>query len=390
MRKIAFTLFLLMALLVTACGALGAGVAVEPVLQQPAETAAVAEAAVADVPADAVANQTNQPAPDPLSIDSAVLAQEQAFINVFDRVSPAVVHIIVNMGEGSGFVVDESGYIVTNNHVVSGAQQMTVLFSDGTQREATLVGTDPDSDLAVIKVDAAPGELTAVSLGDSDALKVGQMVVAIGSPFGLENTLTTGVVSGLNRFFPGGQAPDGSSYTIPDVIQTDAAINPGNSGGPLLNLHGEVIGVNTAIESPVRGSSGVGFAVPVNVVKAVVPQLIESGRATHPWLGISGTTLTAELAQSAGLDATQRGVLVATVTPGGPAAQAGLRGGDQQTGAGGDVIIAVDGRPVREFDDLLGYVIQQTSVGQTITLDVLRGGQSLTIQLTLGERPSAN
>ncbi|MCA9901082.1 MAG: trypsin-like peptidase domain-containing protein, partial [Anaerolineales bacterium] len=187
--------------------------------------------------------------------------QEQAFISVYEQVNPAVVNIIVGSGQGSGFLFDNNGHIVTNNHVVEGGGSIVVNFEDGRQLPATIVGTDPSSDLAVIQVD--PGEISdiiPVSLADSDALKVGQIVIAIGSPFGLQSSMTTGIVSALDRLFPGAVGPNGTSFQIPDIIQTDAAINPGNSGGPLLNLHGEVIGVNTAIESPVRASSGIGYA----------------------------------------------------------------------------------------------------------------------------------
>ncbi|MCA9808670.1 MAG: trypsin-like peptidase domain-containing protein, partial [Cyanobacteria bacterium HKST-UBA06] len=223
-------------------------------------------------------------------------------------------------------------HIVTNNHVVADGGPIQVNFANGRSVPATLIGTDPDSDVAVIQVDVPANELTVVPLGDSDSLKVGQIVIAIGSPFGLDNTMTTGIVSGLSRTLPGGASA--SRYQVPDVIQTDAAINPGNSGGPLLDLNGRVIGINTAIESPVRASSGVGFAVPVNVVKAVVPQIISGEQVQHPWLGIAGGTITPAAAEQMGLNSEQRGVIVSTVTAGGPAAQAGLRGGDAQTGLG--------------------------------------------------------
>ena len=316
--------------------------------------------------------QTGQPE---LSLGYDLFAQEQAFIDVYNRVNPAVVHIGVGGGQGSGFVVDPSGYIVTNNHVVEGSRNQVVTFSDGTQLESTLIGTDPASDLAVIKVDAPAGGLTAVSLADSSDIQVGQIVIAIGSPFGLENTLTTGVISGLDREFPGR-----GNYRIPDVIQTDAAINPGNSGGPLLDLRGNVIGVNSAIESPVRGSSGVGFAVPSDVVAAVVPQLIQNGRVAHPWLGISGQELNSQVALDLGLDANTRGVVISSVTAGGPAATAGLQNGD--------VIVQIDDQPVIVFDDLLGYIIEDVRVGQTVQVQILRNGSIVSGPLTLAERPS--
>jgi len=262
-----------------------------------------------------------------------------------------------------------------------------VIFADDDQLEATLVGRDPDSDLAVLKVEAEPGALTPVVLGDSDALKVGQSVIAIGNPFGLANSMTTGIVSGLGRLLPSAQAPNGASYNIPDIIQTDAAVNPGNSGGPLLDLRGNVIGVNSAIASPVRGSSGVGYAIPANIVKVVVPQLISSGRVAHPWLGITGGTLTAAMAETLGFNRDQRGVIVSGITPDGPADQAGLRGNPDQ---GGDVIVGIEDEPVDEFDDLLSYIVQQTQVGQTVTLHILRDGQSRDVPLTLQARPSTS
>jgi 2-alkenal reductase len=315
---------------------------------------------------------------------------EQAFIDVFETASPSVVHIGMIDGEGSGFVYDDNGHIVTNNHVVASGNDIIVRFSDGTQMDATVVGTAPDSDLAVLKVDAEPGELQPLPLGDSNALRVGQIVVAIGSPFGLENTLTTGIVSGLDRLFPGAQAPGGGTYNIPNIIQTDAAINPGNSGGPLLDLHGNMVGVNTAIESPVRASSGVGFAVPSNVVAVVVPQLIDGGTVATPWIGISGTELNGTLAENLGLDPVTRGIVIGEVIIGGPAEAAGLVAVDETGTIAGDIIVGVDGNEVRAFDDLLGYIVEQTIVGQTIDVEVLRDGQVETIPLTLQARPSSS
>ncbi len=319
---------------------------------------------------------------DPLA---SVLAQEQAFINVYELANPAVVNINVGNGQGSGFVYREDGYIITNNHVVEGADRVVVTFADDRQLNARLIGRDPDSDLAVIKVDVSPGELTAVSLTDSAALKVGQFVIAIGNPFGLENSMTTGIISGLGRLLPSAQAPNGANYNIPDIIQTDAAINPGNSGGPLFDLQGRVIGVNSAIASPVRGSSGVGYAIPANIVSVVVPQLIQNGRVSHPWLGIAGGTLTADMAASLGLGSDQRGVIISSITPNGPADVAGLRGSSTNAA---DIIIGIEGQSVKEFDDLLGYIVQNTTVGQTVTLDVLRDGLIRDVDLTLQARPT--
>ncbi|MFZ1398439.1 MAG: trypsin-like peptidase domain-containing protein, partial [Candidatus Promineifilaceae bacterium] len=314
-----------------------------------------------------------------------LFAQEQAFVSVYEQVNPAVVNIVIGSGQGSGFLIDNQGHIVTNNHVVEGGGQIVVNFDNGRQLPATVVGTDPSSDLAVIQVDPSQiADITPVALADSDALKVGQIVIAIGSPFGLQSSMTTGIISALDRLFPGAVGPNGQTFQIPNIIQTDAAINPGNSGGPLLNLRGEVIGVNTAIESPVRGSSGIGYAVPANIVSNIVPQIIANGRVETPWLGVSGGLITAEAATALGLPANQTGILVRDAIAGGPAAAAGLRGGNNP-----DVIVGVNDQQIVEFDDLLGYLVQQTVVGQTIQLQILRDGQPQTVNVTLSARPAS-
>ncbi len=299
---------------------------------------------------------------------------------------------------GSGFVWDTSGDIVTNNHVVAGANQISVTFADGTVVPGKVVGSDPDSDLAVIRVNAPASELHPVQLADSTQLKVGQLAIAIGNPFGEHNTMTTGIVSALGRSLPvNGNSTSSASYTIPDVIQTDAPINPGNSGGVLLNDQGQVIGVTSAIESPVRASSGIGFAIPSAIVQKVVPALIQTGHYAHPWIGISGTSLDPTLAQAMRLNADQRGALVVDVTPGSPADKAGVRGSTRQTTidgqsvrVGGDVITALDGQPVQSFDDLVAMLARSTEVNQTITLTILRDGKSQSIQVTLAARPSTS
>ncbi len=389
-KTFSFILLALFALLVTACGAFFESDAeIQPVSQTEASPLDV----VIDKLSPDAAAQAKTQVPPVVQSNTAVepgqlFAHEEAFIQLFERVSPAVVHVGVDNGQGSGFVYDADGFIVTNNHVITGARNIIVSFADGTDLDATLVGADPGSDLALLKVDVKPGELTALALADSDDLRVGQLVLAIGSPFGLANTLTTGIISGLDRLFPGAQAPSGGSYNIPDIIQTDAAINPGNSGGPLLDTRGYVIGVNTAIESPVRGSSGVGFAVPSNVVAVVIPQLMGGGTVSHPWLGVSGTELNASLAESLNLDRDQRGIVLADVIVGGPAEAAGIIAGNAGTGLGGDVIVGINDQEVREFDDLLGYIVGKTMVGQTVELHVLRDGDEMTVPVTLGERPS--
>jgi serine protease Do len=304
--------------------------------------------------------------------------------------------------QGSGFVWDKQGHIVTNNHVVDGSDQIYVTFSDGTTLVAKLVGHDPDSDLAVIQIeDTSKVELHPILVGDSTKAKVGQFVVAIGNPFGLENTMTFGIVSAIGRSIPasgesnsllGGQP----SYTIPDVIQTDAPVNPGNSGGVLLDLDGNLLGVPSQIESPVRASAGVGFAIPAAIVKQVVPALIETGEFEHAWIGISGGTLVPELAQAMGLAATQRGALVSAVTAGSPAEKAGLVGSTkdatingQQVKVGGDVIVGIAGQPVNEFDDLVAYLAREGKVGDTVDLKVIRDGKDATVSLTFAARPAA-
>jgi serine protease Do len=348
---------------------------------------------------------------------------QDAYIDIFSRVNPSVVNIQVvlkatgnqaqpqfNLPNGhptpdpnsqvpeqalaTGFVYSQDGYIVTNNHVVEGTDKIVVTFADGTQAAAKLIGTDPDSDLAVIQVSVDPSMLKPVKLGNSDELKVGQIVVAIGNPYGLQNSMSTGIVSGLGRML---SASGTQSYSIPDMIQTDAAINPGNSGGPLLNLAGEVIGVNTAIESPVRANSGVGYAVPSAIVQQVIPTLIKDGKVQHPWLGIAGVSLNADIARAMSLDPNQHGVLIESVVTGGPAEKAGLHGSNARTTidgieieVGGDVIVAIQGQPVKVFDDLLGYVVQHTKVGDTVTLKILRDGKPEDMQLMMGPRPVAS
>lgn len=300
-------------------------------------------------------------------------------------------------GLGSGFVWDTQGHIVTNNHVVADADEIAVTFHDGTTVSATVVGTDPDSDLAVVKVDAAEEDLQPVRLADSTQVKVGQLAIAIGNPFGLEGTMTQGIVSAVGRLLPtNAGSSQGPGYSIPDVIQTDAPINPGNSGGVLVDDNGEVIGVTAAIESPVGANAGVGFAIPAAIVQKVVPTLIATGRFEHPWLGISGTSLQPDLAQAMGLKADQRGALVVDVVPGGPADKAGLHGSDrtadiqgQQVTVGGDIIVGIDGQPVTSFDDLVTHLARSTEVGQAITLTVLRDGKQQTIEVTLAARPAA-
>ena len=298
---------------------------------------------------------------------------------------------------GSGFVWDKNGDIVTNNHVVDGATKIGVTFSDGTTVPATIVGQDPYSDLAVIKVDVSADKLTPVTMADSTQLKVGEIAIAIGNPYGFEGSMTVGNVSGLGRDLPTGSTDQtsGGTYSIPDVIQTDASINPGNSGGVLVNDQGQVIGVTSALESASGSSSGIGFAIPSEIVSRVVPSLISSGKYDHPYLGISGTDMTPDIAQAMNLPADTRGALVETITTGGPADKAGLKASSNtvtingfQGTVGGDVITAIDGNTISGMSDLIAYLAIHTQVGQTVPLTILRDGQTQTIQLTLGTRPA--
>ncbi|MDP2660308.1 MAG: trypsin-like peptidase domain-containing protein [Dehalococcoidia bacterium] len=326
--------------------------------------------------------------------DVVITVNSQASPGVVNRSSSSTVTDLFQQNStqqatGSGFVLDPQGHIVTNDHVVAGASKLGVTFSDGSTAEASVVGTDPSNDLAVIKVDVPAGSLHPLKLGDSSTLRVGQLAIAIGSPFRLQGTVTLGVVSSLGRDLQGT-----NGRVIGGIIQTDAAVNPGNSGGPLLNSSGEVIGVNSAIFSPSGGNVGIGFAIPVNTVKRWVPDLITQGRARHPYLGITGQTLDPQLAKSLAISV-QQGVLLAQVASGTPAATAGLRGGDRQTRVGnvrvvtgGDIITAINGSKVKAIEELTYYLDAQTSVGDKVTLTVVRGNDTLTVSVTLAERPA--
>ena len=327
-------------------------------------------------------------------------AEQDALVTLYENVSPGVVAIITSTGQGSGFVYDKEGHIITNYHVVDGSKTVEVRFTSGFMVYGDVQGIDTDSDIAVIKVDAPAEELTPLPLGDSSLLKVGQTVVAIGNPFGLASTMTVGIISALGRTLDSEHTtPDGGAvFTAGDIIQTDAAINPGNSGGPLFNINGEVIGINRAIRTtsftdtgePIN--SGIGFAVSINIVKRVIPALIEDGKYDYPYLGLSSaSTLSLDVVNVLGLKQ-YTGAYVTTVVPGGPAEKAGIKAGDTPTNfptlmAGGDLIIAIDGREVRTFDDLLAYLITNKSPGDTVVLRVLRGSDEVDITVTLGKRP---
>jgi S1-C subfamily serine protease len=364
-------------------------------------------AAPTAVPATAtVAPPVVTPLPDETE---AVNTLEAQIIAVYETVSPAVVNItnrsyaydmfrraIPQEGTGSGFVYDTEGHIVTNYHVVENAEELLVTLASDQVYEAKIVGTDAANDLAVIRIDAGEDLPEPVTVGDSDELRVGQFVVAIGNPFGLEQTLTTGVVSALGRVI---ESPEDNRF-IGEAIQTDASINPGNSGGPLLDLTGRVVGVNSQIISTSGSSSGIGFAVSSNTVRRVVPELIARGSYPHPWLGtqmLSLTPTSAAAFRQAGMDVpVDAGLLVLEVVEGAPADAAGIRGGNRVVRIGnysvpldGDIITAVNGEPVADFEDLTVYLETQTTVGDTVTLTIIRGGEEQTISLTLAERPEA-
>ena len=292
-------------------------------------------------------------------------------------------------GVGSGFVFDTNGHIITNAHVVENADEINVTFLDGRSYKAKIIGIDPFTDLAVIKVEANPSLLQPLPLGDSSNLKVGMEVVAIGNPFGLSGSMTSGIVSQLGRLLPS----QDTGFSIPDVIQTDAAINPGNSGGPLLNLKAEVIGINTAIQSTTGEFTGVGFAIPSNTISKIVPDLIDKGEHRHPWVGISGRDIDPNLAEILNLpDA--RGFLVITIVEGSPADIAGLRGTSdtkqvdgKEYAVGGDIILSVDGKTVRKIDDILIHLQREKRVGDEMLLEILRDGVKTNIVVKLVERP---
>ena len=314
---------------------------------------------------------------------------QESLINVYELANPSVVYIIVPpFSSGSGFVYSEDGYIVTNNHVVSGGSNFEIVFSNGDRMEAELVGTDVDSDLAVLKVDDLPEGVEPLQLGDSESIRVGEFVVAIGNPFGEQGSMSLGIISALGRSLQSQRdLGTGSSYSLPEVVQTDAPINPGNSGGPLLNLDGEVIGVNSAIASATGTSSGVGFSIPVQAVRQIIPSLIEDGSYAYPYLGVGFDDEISLAEQSVyGVPQTQ-GAYILNITAGGPADQAGLVAASSANGRGGDLIIEINGQEINNFSDLNSYLVFHTSVGQTIEITVLRNGETVTVPLTLGARP---
>lgn len=331
------------------------------------------------------------------------LNQQDTLTRIYDQANRGVVSIRVlsqeGAGLGSGFVIDKEGHIITNYHVVRDADDLEIAFPSGNKIRGKVLGTDSDSDIAVIKVDAPSEQLHPLPLGDSNQVKVGQIVVAIGNPLGYDGTMTTGVISSLGRTLESlHEAPGGNYFTAGDIIQTDAAINPGNSGGPLLNLNGEVIGVNFAIQSnsidlsgnPIN--SGIGFAVSINIVKRVVPDLIAQGYYDYPYMGVTSLPeITIYLQEALNLSQTS-GVYILDITPGSPAHEAGLRAGETASelpgyNIGGDLITAIDGIKVRDFSDMIVYILNNTSPGDIVTFTILRDSEEIHLELTLGKRP---
>ena len=373
---------------------------------------AVASTPVADLPSN-VRFQTSATAL-PEEIVSAADAEYLLLQNIYERVAPSVVNIDVTLAgmpelhvdvaSGSGVVYDTEGNIITNAHVVSDAEEIRVTFNDGYVATAELVGLDFYSDLAVIRVDVDESHLVPVTIGDSDAVRVGQRAIAIGNPFGLASSMTVGIVSGLGRQLRSAELIDATGiggFNNPSIIQVDADINPGNSGGPLLNSAGEMIGVNTAIRTETGVFEGVGFAVPSRTVQRVIPDLLENGQVQYAWMGIStvpadGGYSVAGLAESLNLPVTT-GVLVTQVTPNSPASDAGLRGGSRLVRvrgldicAGGDIIVAVNGDYIGTMDELVSYLVVNSRPGDTVTLVVVRGSETFEVPLTLRSRPSDN
>ena len=332
-------------------------------------------------------------------INNIILTKSKtlSLIEIFEKSEPGVVRVNIQRnqtenetgGVGSGFVFDKQGHIITNEHVIKDATKIVVTFLDGRSYSAEIIGVDEYTDIGVIKVNADLKLLNPMSLGDSSNLQVGEPITAIGNPFGLSGSMTSGIISQMGRLLP-----SNSGYSIPDVIQTDAAINPGNSGGPLLNMRGEIVGINTAIQSTTGEFTGVGFAIPSQTVAKIVPTLISDGEYKHPWIGISGTDIDLEMANVMELDNTL-GFLVITVVEDSPASDAGLIGSNKmievegrEYSIGGDIIVSVDGIDVRKIDDILIHLQRGKAVGDEMVLEVLRDGRTTNITIVLQERPN--
>ena len=405
MRLFLCSLSLVLLLVLSGCDG-GASAYIPPV--------AVETTAVADLPVSVDAQDDDIPTAVPDMIINSADAEHILLANIYERSAPAVVNIDViaggdtagtlDLSGGSGFVYDVQGHIVTNAHVVNDAREITITFNDGYVTSAQLIGADSYSDVAVIRVDVDVERLTALTLGDSDTVRVGDRAIAIGNPFGLASSMTSGIVSALGRQLRSGELIGGAEalpgFQNPSIIQVDAQINPGNSGGPLLNSRGEVIGVNTAIRSSSGVFEGIGFAVPANTVGRVVPELIDKGVVNYPWVGISARGSedgfgVAGVAEALNLPVTS-GVLISAVTGESPADKSGLRGGTgwttvrgMQVCVGGDIIVAIDEHYVSDIDDLLAYLIVHHTPGDTVNLRVVRGGDTFDVPLTLESRDAS-
>ena len=341
----------------------------------------------------------DKPIPNAIGETTPAYSKNLSLIEIFEKSEPGVVKVTVNRtdqvngtnGVGSGFVFDKKGHIITNSHVVKDAKKVVVTFLDGRSYNAEVIGFDKFTDIGVIKVNADLSLLKPLAIGDSANLKVGEPIAAIGNPFGLSGSMTSGIISQLGRLLP-----LGAGYSIPDVIQTDAAINPGNSGGPLLNMRGEIVGINTAIQSATGEFTGVGFAVPSQTIAKIVPTLIENGEYHHPWIGISGRDIDPDLAKVLNLNDAV-GFLVITVVENSPASKAGIHGSNDtiemdgvKYTVGGDIILSVDGKQVRKIDDILIHLQRAKSIGDEMNLEILRDGRTTNITITLEERPNGN
>jgi S1-C subfamily serine protease len=318
---------------------------------------------------------------------------------IFERSELGVVSITVTKSSeqgdtnavGSGFVFDKAGHIITNNHVVENTKKISVTFIDGTSYRAEVIGTDPYADIAVIKLDVKPEKLHPLPIGDSSKLRVGEQITAIGNPFGLSGSMTSGIVSQLGRLLPA----QGTNFSISDVIQTDTAINPGNSGGPLLNMRGEVVGINTAIYSGDGSFSGIGFSIPSDTVLKIVPIIIKDGQYVHPWIGVTTLDISPDLADILSLE-DAKGILIMTVVKDSPADKAGLRGSSQTTvidgieyKIGGDIVLSIDGNEVRKIEDILTHLQREKNVGDKLNLEILRDGKTMNIIVDLEKRPDS-
>ena len=382
-------------------------------VSQPEDTAAVASPQAAESePVPAVEQPAQGGAPETeveLTASAITAAHDEVMSGIYERTVPSVVGLRVlksitiggaapgmpqgdflSRAAGSGFVWDDEGHIVTNKHVIDGADRIIVVLSDGIQVDAELVGDDPDSDLAVIRVTDDAVRPPAIALGDSDTIKPGQLAVAIGDPFSRGFSMTSGIISAVGRTIN----PTDSNFSVPRVVQHDAATNPGNSGGPLLNRQGEVVAINTQIISETGGFSGVGLAIPVNLAKLVAPALIARGHYEYPFIGIRGVSLSADVARAMDLPADTRGALVLAVGTGTAAEQAGLRASDRLTvinGAelpiGGDIIIAINGAPMTGMDDVVAYTVEHTQPGDTVEFTIMREGEEMKMEVTMRARP---